>query len=545
MKFGIEGWPYPKDVPACLYWLTSPKPTGDNKDLKMKGLFIGEDGIMFQSDTSWGELPRLKLGAMYVNGLISDIPASGKESSFKLGENVTIEVISSCENIELDWLDEVKKHSSKYLWERYVKIMDGKDCLLMVPCIEVVRTFFAINARLSHLLLEPHGINGISTSRIENNTVEIDFNDKIAANLLDEVTVARIASILYDEKWINRWEQVSSRSVSNTINTKTGPIDYFKIYCEPPMVQNCSWRVRGFQTARGFFVMQILGIKSKEDSPFSEVIWTHPDATESERNTPPNNPGEGESGNETSRKTARGDGETDSDSGSPKGLTRPVVMPIDVANLVFGNVINVIKVPRKKESSPRPHKTGFPTPSGEPPEVVPTKPQVVTVNDERGTGTIKAADFLPIDKLVDIPPELEKFIKAAGEIKNAKVGCEIKLIPKDSKLTKYLEKSGNYALVHVITPETANYILEVASLNGHGMSTLVFSPPEKTTGSEAAVTLLTKCLSSSGNWDSSALSANNIVKYVLVKHVDKNNLAEHWGNKLLAAVKSLKFIINK
>ncbi len=128
---------------------------------------------------------------------------------------------------------------------------------------------------------------------------------------------------------------------------------------------------------------------------------------------------------------------------------------------------------------------------------------------------------------------LTQFIAAAGEIVNAKVGCVIKPVPRKSKLTKYVGEFAKYALVHVITPATANYVLEVELLNDHGISTLVFSPPEKITGSDAAEMLLTDCLSS-GNWDKTKINGKKFKKCELVKHVNKDS--EHWGHRLLAAV---------
>ena len=312
------------------------------------------------------------------------------------------------------------------------------------------------------------------------------------------------------------------------------PPAFTKIFCSPPISKNSNWRVRGIPTEDGFFVLQILGVQTQTDSPFSEIIWTHPNLTTSEGDSSPK-PDGGRTGSVNPNEPGRGDGEIDPDLIDPKGLTKPNLMPIDIAEIKFGNSIKVIKKRVHREPKPGGQKRETAPPTGAPDTVNPVR---VTLADEGRSGTVESADFLPIDQLINVPPELAKFIEAVGKVNNANVGCVIRPVPRDAKLSKIYSGQLHYALVHIVIRKSARYVLEIEALSGHGISTLVFSPVNVNTGLETAEKLLTECVTTSGNWDLDAINEKISGRFELVKH-SKNKEAKHWCNRLLAAFNAL------
>lgn len=518
MKFKFSSWPFPVDMPAHLCWVNSPMQVGEHKQWQSEVLFRGQNGQYHKRVVPWGGIQSLKLGGVYVNGAISESTPAGEVTEFKLSKNATFHV-HSLEELKNQWLGRVCEFKKEFLWERCVCIVDG-ETRLWVPCIEIIRSFFAINKQMAYLLLEPGGLLSICTSELENGRVRIHFNNGIPVSTLNSVLVTRIATIIHHSVWWDCWQQVWNRSIKNP-NDQTV---YSKLFCRPPIVKDSTWSVRGIPSEDGFFVLEVLGLRTEADVPFFEVTYTHPRLTISQEDAVPtvaiNEPGN--SGKPRDGNSANG--EIDPEAKSPKEVSNPLRESIAVSTVKFGNSIRVIK--QHENRKPKPRKTKSPKQSGPKPSSPVDGQTLVSMDDEAGTGEIRAAEFMPIEKLAHIPPGLKAFIAFVNKMPMVKVGCTIEPVPGGSSLAKLSGGQRHFALVHIIGANLEGHLLEIDSSDGRKISTMIFTPTNGHCSLETAKSLLVECLARGGCWSLDAINGDIVRGYKLAKHTI------NWGTRL-------------
>lgn len=527
MTFRYGNWPFPTGVPAYLSWIRSPLQVGKDKQWRMKVIFSAQNGCHREVLYPWGILPSLRLGRVYVNGQISEAGPIGNEQSVVLGRHATCRVLSA-DFLRNELLDGVRAYKKEALWERCVCIEDGQY-RLWVPCIEILRSFFAINKQMSYLLLEPGGLTKICNTGIEDGIAHLHFTEEIPVSALNNILAVRVAAILHDPEWWNCWQEVWIRSIKNS----GAPTVYSQIICHPPVLSNSEWCIRGIPSQNGFFVLEVLGITIKTNAPFSEVVFTHPKLIIPLKGEQTSGDGSGKStggcGKDGRRRSIEGEKEVAGE--NPSDLPNPILLPVAVSRVSFGNKLRVssqrsIGKPKKGRSGgsgrpkrdPRDLRTGG------------KGPIFVSMNDEAGTGSLPAAEFQPIEILTSIPYGLKPFIAAVTEVPMSKIGCSIESVPDASPLSKLGETKRSFALVHVISWRRSGYILETDWSDGHRVSTLIFVPPRGKGSLEVARQLLVECLGNGGHWSLETLKRDLVEKYELAKH--RSCSSYQWGVRL-------------
>lgn len=530
MRFKLGSWPYPADMPAHLCWLKSPMQVGKEKHWQQKVLFQGQNGEYHEQVLPWGMVPSLKLGEVYLGGEVSAMPPVGVVKDFRLGDDVACRVTSS-DFLRNAWLDRVREYRRELLWEHCVCI-EGGQTRLWVPCVEIARAFFAVNKQMAYLLLDPLGLSKICSSQLEQDEVQVHFNRDVPVTILNQVLVTRIAMIRHHAPWHDSWRQVWSRSIKNPGEAAV----FSQLYCRPPIVSGSVWSVRGIPSGDGFFVLEIRGIRTSVKLPFDEVTYTHPLLTYptygGEASEPEGRDGKGR----RPRGDQNEDGEIDASGKPPRRVGSPRRGPVAVSPIKFGTCVKVFK--RRRQGRPTPYVTesfgdaGIGSGSGS------QEPIPVSMADEAGVGEIQAAEFKPVEMLMDVPPGLKLFIAAVKSMGRVKVGCAIKPVPDESSLAKLLGGQRHFALVHIRVlgrRPLEGYLLEIDSSDGRRVSTLVFQPQNDFRGLDAARRLLVECLANGGHWTLDTLRRGEVIlTYELVKH----RLLEpvRWGGRLGAKV---------
>lgn len=528
MKFKLGSWPFPEHTPAMLCWIKSPIQVGRDRQWQQKVLFVDKNNQYHEHILPWGMIPTLKLGEVYINGCVANVPPAGIEKRFKFDGNTTCRVVPT-DSLKNFWLNKIGAYRKELLWERCVLIESG-SIRMWIPCIEIVRTFFAINKQLAYLLLDPCGITRICTSVIEAGCARVKFNKEIPSTSLNRTVVARIAAILHQDHWLNSWRQVWNRSIKQFNDSAA----FSQLYCLPPHVKNSEWSARGVPLGNDFFVFEINKVISTDKLPFKSVIYTHPNLTYSSDEA--DQSGEQDGSNET--KGPRGGkssfGEVGSDALPPSGTSNPLRGAVTVATIEFGGDIKVFK----QFDSEKPHKTHNKS-SGSASEKQKSEPgesKPVSMNAEAGIGELRAAEFKPIEKLEQVPTGLKPFLGAVSSIPNAIVGCTIERVPDDSPLSSLGDGCRHFALVHIIgNRHDEGYALEIDSSDGLSLSTITFKPSFDTDGLTSAKKLLVECLSKRGHWILEAIKEDITAGYKLAKHSSHKSTTS-WGCRLRTKV---------
>lgn len=519
MRFKYGSWPYPSDLPVYLYWVRSPMQADtETKQWRSKVLFIGENGKPHERLVPWGCLPELKLGSIYLNGGISNFSSAGENRCFEFSGGATINKLSAA-SIHTPWINRVRDHKPQFLYEQCIEIREGTTALI-IPSLEIVRSFFGINKLMSNLILEPGGLTKICSSELERGCVRMNFNREIPVDILNQILVTRIATICHHPDWWNSWQQIWNRSTKNV----SGPIVYSQLFCCPPIVRDSRWAVRGIPCeGNTFLVLEVLGFRTKTKLPFTKVTYSHPNLAYPLRVKEPTTSKRVANGSEINSTSNEGEIDTTK---APQKMTTPRRGAVVVTTMEFGNWVRVVKqYTEGKSKTEKSNSPGhiFPGAASELKEACP-----VSMNDEGGTGQVQAAEFKPIQTLEQIPLGLRAFIVVVKEIASAKTSCTIEPFPDDSPLARLGDVQRSFALAHVVG---RGYILEIDSSDGHSVSTIVFSTQKANSGLETAKTLLQMCLGKGGHWSSDALNTmKEISNYALVKH----RLLEpvHWGFRL-------------
>lgn len=537
MKFKLGSWPYPAGMPAHLYWVKSPMQVGREKQWHQKVLFHGQNGEYHERVLPWGMIPALKLGIQFVDGEPSGRSSAGELKEFRLGDSATCRFTSSA-YLRNEWLDSVREYRRQLLLEHCVCIEDG-ETRLWVPCVEVVRAFFAINKQLAYLLLDPLGLSKICASEMEDSKVRVHFNKVMPVASLNKILAKRVAMIRHHSPWDDAWRQVWNRSIKNPGE----PTVYSHLYCCPPTVGGSTWSVRGVPCESGFFVLEIRGIRTRAKLPFDEVAYTHPHMKFSPDGGESAESGDGNGRGGGSREEHGDDGEIDASTLSPKGSRNPRHCSMSVSSMAFGNSVKVSKRLGEGRPVPRRRKASAGTEGRETGEIGggPKSPVHVSLNDNAGIGVVLAAEFKPIEKIVDVPPGLKPFIAAVKGMKKVKVACAIEAVPNESPLAKLHEGQRYFALAYVRAFGRwpgEGYVLEIDSSDNHRVSTLVFQSKGDVDGIDAAKKFLIECFARAGHWTSDALEKGKVLqKHELVRH--RLIAPIRWGQRLRSKITML------
>lgn len=517
-------WPFPEDEPVTMYWLKSPTMVGRNKQWMMNIVFKRSNGELVDFPVPWGCLPMLRYGKEFINQLPTGNDF-GQTLNLSFSENAKYKIEKAFTAISPKNYQLVTKDN---LQELCVIIFDAGQTVV-VPCIEIIRFFFAVNKLLAYRIIQLYNFQDLVAAALEERTVQLEFTRRVSYLSVQKnpLVIKVLANILFDNFWNESWRGVyTSRSVKNLASS-----DYsdkiIPLQCIPPVYQDCSWTVRATHDGKRIFVQEIYALNNNQVGPFDSIRFIHPGSQKKEKKN-----------FATSTKTKETDVEAKIDrdeNKAPSNNTDPYLLQNELPIHKEAHVIEIEEIPWIIGKS----KKGL---SGETGgiNVVRTgklrRKIILSLNEIGGQGEIQAAEFVELTDRSAIPKGLHSFFKAINAIKeknkNIKIDYSIENVPGNSVLAYYGEKSRQYGLVKLSLYDSVGYILELDLSDGHSLSTIIFNlKKEGLNLGSLIVDLLVDNITRQGFWVREKVEGIDEIKVNWAKHTSLE--PEDWGQRLL------------
>lgn len=274
----IKGWPFSPDESVQLLWIKSPFKQ-QNMEWKVPLVLEGENGITNQLNISWGLLPNFRIGQYYISGLPNEFHRSGTLVSLSLSNPLEGQ-LSRVKDLPRS-LIELKNFEVN---EEYVWVCQSEEFQVIIPCIEIIRSFLTPNATLARALLEPNGIDFVATYVQSNEGfLKLNFDPHVPRKIIMDSSVNHMAWLITDplakKVWNSVYNGVYPRGDINpplvlfglTDEDKIGPK---KITAVPPMNNSCKWQVRAIQRGQVIIVLEIVSVQGLE-LPYKKIEYTH------------------------------------------------------------------------------------------------------------------------------------------------------------------------------------------------------------------------------------------------------------------------------
>ena len=520
MKF--KNWPFDKTEDVYLHWLRSPYHAGQHKQWQMQAVFRRENGTLHDLAMPWGALPAFRLGCAYRDGKPTGANHLGTRMQIRFCSSPKVSI---CDAISVPRQYELRTRFN--LREKCVVIWNRGE-RIVVPCLEVIRAYFAPNRMMAAELMGPDLFMDVCTSTLTDGQAHLKFSERVAIASLSTEVIKRMALVLFDGEFLAAWKKVWA----SASNGGGGIMQYAQpLHAEPPSIPGSVWGVRGMKIERTILVLEIKQFSSAVRLPFSTLSYEHPGFRIYEG-------GKNGSGGGRTKEDPE-EAAIDPEPKSPRGITAPYAVRLDFTTADFAQRIEVVKVQeRVKENGQGEDRSGG---EGFRLEHVSTKDG--TLYEEAGCGELPSVEFTPFKSESDVFWGFRKLFKALPYIKGASLSfCEGEA-PEGCCLPKMPKISGSprqYVLVGVSFSSRRFFIVEVDGRDDHGISTLLFMMPGGGSVTFTAFTknMLKKCIAGGGHWDREELrTLFKGGKYELVKHT-KSSL-ENWGMRLWKAGRRL------
>lgn len=524
-------WPFPEEEQVIMYWLKSPNMTGRNKQWMMDIVFKRANGELFDFPVPWGCLPMLRFGKEFINGLPTGNDV-GHTLNLSFSESARYKVEEAYTAISQKNYELVTKEN---LRELCIVIFDAGQTVV-IPCIEIIRFFFAVNKLLTYQIIQLYNFQDLVTATLEDRMVQLEFSRRFSYRSIQKnpLVVKVLASILFESFWNESWRGVyTSWTEKNFINTG-GTEKSIPLRCIPPVYQNCSWIVRAIPDGRRIFIQEIYALNNKSEISFDNVRFIHPGSRKKDKKRHVN-----------STKTKEENVEVKIDRNenkAPTNYNNPYLLQNKLPVHMETHVVTIEEIPWVTENNG----TGL---SGEPEGVSIIKTGrskskiTVSLNEIGGQGEVQAAEFIPLTEKSEVPNGLHSFFEAINAIKesnkNIQIEYSIGIVPENSVLAYCKVNSRQYALVKISLYDIAGYIMELDLSDGHSLSTIIFKPIEEGLNLTVQVgKLLVDYITRQGFWARKELEEEKIIKINWAKHTSM--VPDEWGYRLLKKIKDFK-----
>lgn len=517
-KLQIGNWSFEKGEKVELYWLRSPCLQGDKKHWHLDVVFRKANGNLKNLSCPWKMLPQLRLGTWYADGKLLTKEPSGRVQQLCFSDTASFSIIEVAKVIDR------RQYLSlfhKYLREQCIVATDDYQRRIIIPCIEVARSFFVQSPFLAGALLQPEELADIVHATESNGNVELIFSKRFPVRLLNDKFVAQIAMILCEPNWSEEWKAVSSRR--NNVNSR----GIIPLECAPPVFHNSTWTVRGVEMGNTLLVMEIIGTSQGAPHPFNQIEYMHPKIKQKGEIS-------GTPGKEVPAKFPQHDGEetvTPADAPSSKSMTS---VPIGYLQAVHGYKtdpkIESVKVGKPRNVLDASKLNRF---SGRYIGTVDSG-NIASLHDAESNGDVPAVEFKGIDNFDELPETFRKIILALDDARGSyfTLETEYSIGSLPSAAQRQGEDNRRYLLATLRHLGKIAYVLELESSSKHVNSTVVFniSSPGKSVD-KIVNELLGSCISSYGYWDVDQLDKlDEGIRVELARHT--NAKSSDWGERL-------------
>lgn len=516
----LEKWPFPTGEPVVLHWIKSPMMKGDEKQWMMDVVFKRPNGTLSDLSVPWGLLPMLRLGKEFIDGFATGCNDIGEVSNISFSDKASLKVEESFTAVSKNRYELSTKNN---LQEKCVIIFDGAQTVV-IPCLEIIRFFFAINKTIAHKLLQPFDFSELVVASIEDKEVFLEFTRQIPQYILSDLFLKFITRTFFDPAWSESLRQIYIEREKQIITTHLKPSNLIPLKCLPPVYKKSIWQVRAIQDGKRIFVLEILKCIDKKPGIFKSIEYTHPGfySYDKRKHFPAPDDLINYKNKLKVNRTPAG----------PSGIKNPIIIKNPVPAYIQEEPIEIIKIPyvTKPEGY---NSYGIGINVGKT-KVDKGKAITISFNDEGKQGNSLAAEFIPTEDNVDVPKGLKDFFKAINAIKNLNPNLDIShtinTTPENSALAHCELGLRKYALVRVKNMGSEVYIIEFDLSDGHSISTILFSPADL----KFVERLFDEFIIGQGNWAMEKLekiiSANDIM-IDWAKHTSTEPFL--WGDRIL------------
>ncbi len=517
MGIRFNGWPFEKDERVVLHWLRSPSQVGPKKQWKMQTVFRREDDSLEEVTIPWGALPMLRLGSVFRDGKPTGEVAVGTPARIRFDAGARTKICSG-------WSVPVPYGLKEADVNEWCVIVWLKGRQFVIPCLEVIRAYFALNRMMTAALLRPDSFNDICTASLANREAHLDFSSHVAAASLSPEALRRMALILFEPTFENSWKKVWG-SIAQPGSGGSAQA----LRTEPPALAGSAWDVVSVGFGQTVLVLQIRQFTPAVKLPFTSVSYAHP----SFRKYVGERTSGGDEGEARTVEVVEGV-EIPPGPASPGNLPRPQTVQIGFTTANLPEAVELVKIQEtiQRDQDGDESKGG----GGEViQERIPVKEG--TLNDEGGFGELPSVEFRHFESMDDVSPGFHKLFKALNHIDRACIsflegsapeGCGLPKLPKGSEMPR------PYVLVCVSVLGKRFFLVEVDVSDGHSMSTLVFTVEEGQEITAKTEKVLREAIAVGGHWDRKELgSLLGGRRFELVKHT--RSLLENWGQRIRRA----------
>jgi hypothetical protein len=525
----FSNWPYPEDEPVLLYWFKSPKRLGVNKQWMMDLVFKRANGELSDFSVPWGCLPMLRLGKEFKDGVPTEKVDSGEiyELTFSMNARYKIEqafTAISRKNYRLI--------TQENLQELCVVISDAQQ-KIVIPCIEIIRFFFAINKLLAYQLLQIYNFQYLlSATMPEEKKVILEFTRKISYRSITKnpLIVKVLADVLFEPGWNEAWRVVFAAWSEKSSKYPNDDTKRIPLQCIPPIYQNCNWKVRGIKDGDRIFVQEIYDCLNYNPSSFESVGYIHPNSRPKAKTR---------STGTVKTKGAKNKVNVDrGQNNSPTNNNMPFLLQ---------NQLPVHQESKQIKIEEIPWGIGNPGNGLGDGEMIgikiiekgATNRITVSLNENGGPGEVQSAEFVTLSDLNKAPSGLHSFLKAVEAIKEINSQVEISVsideVPENSELAYCGINRRKFALVKVMLNNITSYILELDLSDGQSLSTVIFRPIlSGVTLGEITMQLLVDNITRQGFWARESVGKIDNIKVTWAKHTTFET--DSWGKRLFEKV---------
>ncbi|MEG6512523.1 hypothetical protein V6C32_11425 [Desulforamulus ruminis] len=528
-KLSFTKWPFLKDEKVILHWLRSPWMEGRNKQWMMKAVFERADGTLRGLKIPWGALPYLYLGQEFANGKPTGAQGKGKGIKIKFFNDLTCNIYEAGKPIK-PWI--YKLHSRENLQEQCA-VINNRNQIIVIPCLELIRFFFVFNKVMAHAILQPNSFNEIIRATIENDCINMYFHQKVVYSTITEEIVRLFALIFFHDAWSSSWKSVWNERIKQSINNRLKIENVIPLMCVPPMIKGTIWDVKAVENGKTIIVLEIKSVSYYQPFPFNEITYYHPKSA-----SPVRVPLKRKAIFSQSKQA-----ETmglDQTTKTPTKLTQPAKIETTLPNHNFMTIARV-KQEIKKERLVRTGPADKNSTEGRGVIAAP-KNSSVSLNDEAGKGSIQAAEFLPISQGNFEYPNFQEFFRAINLVTQLRpeleFSCLHSKVPDFYVFPKSKLHKRPFFLLRAPLGGKEVFILEFDLSDGHCISTILFLSLEKQKTMQAFLKkLFRNYIIGRGSWDKQSLKSSNMFRVQLAKHTTQD--AYRWGKRLIDKIEDL------
>ena len=546
-RLRLRPWPFGKDEKVRLYWLCSPYKTAAGTWL-LRAVFINDDQSSLKVvEYPWGTLPALRIGRIYVDGLLEENASEGGL------ERISIPNMQDghlCKAFDLP----------RKLYNFYQNSLLGREKLWMfrvkqtvyyIPCLELARAFLASSKTLANQLIKPHGLDSlIEEENLQGDILSIHLSGIIPRTLVNDRTVAHLIWLYYEETARECWESIYREIFAEAIQLSPakpalGLSTAIPLSIRPPVSGPCKLQFRGVFYNQFCLILEILKSNSYTNFPFSKVVYTHPSLKKQDSDTGTTRP------RRTVPKEEHEPLELDATSRPARSESYQSLVDTDVTAMGFSHLPSFIRETVDSTVS----ESSIPATTNNTNIYVRSGESIVSTIEPYYGGEVRPVEFVGFHL---IPSEningLEEFLTAVRHIisnySQPGVRCSVVEIPGDRSFCHLPDGSRrNCAVVEIIQDGIMpSFILEVARPDSWLISTLLIqlhAARDTARSIEKEIAdLLEDTVKRDGHWNVERLEQSPTFKAVRLKHIYEQS-PWTWSQRILGRLSTFGFTPKK